>query len=105
MTTNKMWGGRFTRGPATIMEEINTSIGFDKRLAAQDLAGSLAHAAMLAAQRIIAKPDADAIAKGLTAIKHEIETGSFPFPREFAEIPMNVEARLADLIREAAGTL
>src|SRR5258705_14003593 len=105
MTTNKMWGGRFTRGPATIMEEINTSIGFDKRLAAQDLAGSQAHAAMLAAQGIIAKPDADAIAKGLTAIKREIETGSFPFRREFEDIHMNVEARLSELIGESAGRL
>src|SRR5258705_5676906 len=105
MTKNKRGGGGFTRGPATIMEEINTSIGFDKRLAAQDLAGSQAHAAMLAAQGIIAKPDADAIAKGLTAIKREIETGSFPFRREFEDIHMNVEARLAELIGEAAGRL
>src|SRR5712675_925930 len=105
MTTNKMWGGLFTRGPATIMKEINTSIGFDKRLASQDLAGSQAHAAMLAAQGIIAKADADAIAKGLTAISKEIEAGSFPFRREFEDIHMNVEARLAELIGEAAGRL
>src|SRR5258706_12045233 len=103
MTTNKMWGGRFTRGPAAVMEEINTSIGFDKRLAAEDLAGSQAHAAMLAAQGIITQGDADAIAKGLTAIKREIEAGSFPFRREFEDIHMNVEARLAELIGEAAG--
>src|SRR5258705_6727816 len=102
MTTNKMWGGRFTRGPATIMEEINTSIGFDKRLAAQDLAGSQAHAAMLAAQGIIAKPDADAIAKGLTAIKREIETCSFPFPLEVRYIHMNMEAGLVELLGDAS---
>ena len=63
MTANKIWGGRFTRGPAAIMEEINTSIDFDKRLAPQDLTGSQAHAAMLAAQGIITKSDADSIAK------------------------------------------
>ena len=105
MTANKMWGGRFTSGPAAIMEEINTSIGFDKRLAPQDLAGSQAHAAMLAAQGIIAQADADSIAKGLTAIGKEIEAGSFPFRREFEDIHMNVEARLAELIGEAAGRL
>jgi len=105
MTTNKMWGGRFTRGPAAIMEEINTSIGFDKRLAAEDLAGSQAHAAMLAAQGIITQGDADAIGKGLRAIAKEIEGGSFPFRREFEDIHMNVEARLADLIGPAAGRL
>src|SRR5258705_435575 len=102
MSANKMWGGRFTSGPAAIMEEINTSIGFDKRLAAQDLAGSQAHAAMLAAQGIIAKADAQSIAKGLTAIGREIEAGSFPFRREFEDIHMNVEARLAELIGAAA---
>src|SRR5882762_7555758 len=64
MTTNKMWGGRFAQGPAAIMEEINTSIDFDKRLAAHDLAGSEAHAAMLAKQGIIEKSDADTIRKG-----------------------------------------
>jgi argininosuccinate lyase len=105
MTTNKMWGGRFAQGPAAIMEEINTSIGFDQRLAAQDLAGSQAHAAMLAAQGIIAKADAESIARGLTAISSEIEAGSFPFRRELEDIHMNVEARLAELIGEAAGRL
>ncbi|HYH21567.1 MAG TPA: argininosuccinate lyase, partial [Azospirillum sp.] len=58
---SQMWGGRFARGPAAIMEKINASIGFDKRLADQDIAGSKAHAAMLAAQGIIAQSDADAI--------------------------------------------
>jgi argininosuccinate lyase len=100
-----MWGGRFTRGPAAIMEDINTSIDFDKRLAAQDLAGSEAHAAMLAAKGIIGKADADSIAKGLSAIRGEIEAGTFPFRREFEDIHMNVEARLAELIGKAAGRL
>ncbi len=68
MTTNKMWGARFSEGPAAIMEEINTSIDFDKRLAAEDIAGSLAHADMLAAKGIITKADAAKIRKGLVAI-------------------------------------
>jgi argininosuccinate lyase len=105
MTANKMWGGRFKSGPAAIMEEINASIDFDKRLAAHDLKGSEAHAAMLAAQRIIGKADADAIQKGLNAIKREIDGGKFPFRREFEDIHMNVEARLSELIGEAAGRL
>jgi argininosuccinate lyase len=105
MTANKIWGGRFETGPAAIMEEINASIGFDKRLAAQDLAGSDAHAAMLAATGIIEKADGDAIRKGLARIRHEIEAGRFPFRREFEDIHMNVEARLAELIGDAAGRL
>ena len=105
MTTNKMWGGRFAQGPAAIMEEINTSIDFDKRLAAHDLAGSEAHAAMLAKQGIIGKRDADSIREGLAAIRGEIQEGSFPFRREFEDIHMNVEARLCELIGEAAGRL
>src|SRR6266446_823856 len=105
MTANKMWGGRFKSGPAAIMEEINASIDFDKRLAAYDLKGSEAHAAMLAAQRIIEKADADAIHKGLNAIKREIDDGKFPFRREFEDIHMNVEARLSELIGDAAGRL
>jgi len=105
MTTNKMWGGRFTRGPASIMEDINTSIDFDKRLAAHDLAGSEAHAAMLAKQGIIEKKDAASIAEGLAAIRSELENGTFPFRREFEDIHMNVEARLRELIGDAAGRL
>jgi len=105
MTTNKMWGGRFKSGPAAIMEEINTSIDIDKRLWVHDLEGSDAHAAMLAASRIIGKADADAIRKGLRTIGREIRDGKFPFRREFEDIHMNVEARLAELIGEAAGRL
>jgi argininosuccinate lyase len=105
MTTNKMWGGRFKSGPAAIMEDINASIDTDKRLAAHDLKGSEAHVAMLAAQRIIGKADADAIGKGLKAIAREIESGKFPFRKEYEDIHMNVEARLAELVGEAAGRL
>src|SRR5262245_55093625 len=105
MTTNKMWGGRFKSGPAAIMEEINASIDIDKRLAVHDLEGSDAHAAMLAAQRIIGKADADAIRKGLKTIGREIRNGKFPYRKEFEDIHMNVEARLAELIGDAAGRL
>jgi argininosuccinate lyase len=105
MTANKMWGGRFERGPASIMEEINTSVEFDKRLAEQDIAGSQAHARMLAAQGIIAQADADAILKGLDQIATEIAEGRFVFKRELEDIHFNIEARLTELVGEAGARL
>lgn len=103
--TNKMWGGRFQSGPDAIMEEINASIGFDKRLFRQDIAGSKAHAAMLAKQGIISKSDATEIRKGLDQVQAEIEAGTFTFSRALEDIHLNVESRLKDLIGPAAGRL
>ena len=100
-----MWGGRFETGPDAIMEEINASIGFDQRLYAQDIAGSRAHAAMLAAQGIITASDAEKIAEGLDTILSEIEAGSFTFQRSLEDIHMNVESRLATLLGAPAGRL
>ena len=100
-SSNAMWGGRFAAGPDAIMEAINASIGFDKRLAAQDIAGSRAHAAMLAAQGIITDSDAEAIREGLLTVLSEIETGAFPFSTALEDIHMNVEARLIELIGDA----
>ncbi len=100
-----MWGGRFASGPAAIMEEINASIGFDKKLYKEDIKGSSAHAAMLAAQGIISAADYDEIEKGLKAILAEIESGKFVFSRKLEDIHMNIEARLAELIGPAAGRL
>jgi argininosuccinate lyase len=100
-----MWGGRFTSGPDSIMEEINASIDFDRHLYRQDIAASKAHAEMLAKQGIIAADDADKIAHGLDTILSEIEGGTFAFRRALEDIHMNVEARLADLIGPAAGRL
>jgi argininosuccinate lyase len=97
MSANKMWGGRFERGPASIMEEINASIDFDKRLAEQDLAGSKAHARMLARQGIIAQSDADAILKGLDQIRQEIVNGKFVFKRELEDVHFNIESRLTEI--------
>lgn len=102
---NEMWGGRFAQGPDAIMEAINASIDFDKRLYREDIAGSMAHAAMLAENGIISAEDAAAIHKGLTDIRVEIEEGRFPFSREREDIHMNIEARLAELIGPAAGRL
>lgn len=100
-----MWGGRFSVKPAELMQAINVSIGFDKRLAAQDLAGSKAHAAMLEAVGVISPADAAAIQGGLAAIEREMADGVFPFREEFEDIHMNVEARLRELIGPAAGRL
>ncbi len=102
---NAMWGGRFAAGPDAIMEAINASIGFDQRMAAQDIAGSRAHAAMLAATGIITDKDADAIREGLLTILSEIEGGAFGFSTALEDIHMNVESRLKDLIGEPAGRL
>lgn len=103
--SNKMWGGRFGEGPDAIMEEINASIGFDQRLFAQDIDGSKAHCAMLAATGIISKTDADQISMGLTKILGEIQQGTFQFSRALEDIHMNIESRLADMIGPAAGRL
>lgn len=103
--TNKMWGGRFQSGPDAIMEEINASIGFDKRLFRQDIAGSKAHAAMLAKQGIISRSDAAEIRKGLDQVQAEIEAGTFTFSRALEDIHLNVESRLKELIGPAAGRL
>src|SRR5262249_44571742 len=88
-----------------LMQAINVSIDTDRRLWAQDLAGSRAHAAMLAAAKIISDLDNKAIQQGLDAIEAEIAAGTFPFRAEFEDIHMNVEARLAELIGPAAGRL
>lgn len=104
-SSNAMWGGRFAGGPDAIMEAINASIGFDRRLAVQDVQGSRAHAAMLAATGIIQSSDAEAIREGLLAILSEIESGDFEFSVALEDIHMNVEARLKELVGEPAGRL
>ena len=103
--SNAMWGGRFASGPTAIMEAINASISFDRKLYAQDIAGSLAHSEMLAAQGIITAADQKKIAGGLKKILAEIEAGTFEFSTRLEDIHMNVESRLAELIGPAAGRL
>jgi argininosuccinate lyase len=100
-----MWGGRFSGKPAELMQAINVSIGFDRRLAAQDLAGSRAHAAMLLKQGVITSQDELAIQGGLDAIAAEMVAGTFPYREEYEDIHMNVEARLRELIGQPAGRL
>ena len=104
-SANSMWGGRFASGPDAIMEAINASIGFDRRLAAQDIEGSRAHAAMLGATGIVEANDVEAIREGLLTVLSEIEGGTFEFSTALEDIHMNVEARLRELIGEPAGRL
>jgi len=104
-SSNAMWGGRFANGPDAIMESINASIDFDKRMAVQDIAGSIAHATMLAKQNIITASDAEAIKEGLLTILSEIENGTFEYSKALEDIHMNIESRLKEIIGEPAGRL
>src|SRR6202007_3123538 len=102
---NSLWGGRFSGSPAEIMRRINASIDFDKRLYAEDIAGSKAHWAMLVAQSILSPQDGAAITAGLEQIRSEIETGNFACNACHEDTHMTIEARLAELIGPAAGRL
>ena len=103
--TKGIRGGRFKAGPADVMQEINSSIDFDRHLYAQDITGSKAHAAMLVKVGIISQENGDAIIKGLDSIAEEIESGNFEFSQALEDIHMNVESRLGDLIGDAARRL
>src|SRR6056297_1606483 len=104
-TSNQMWGGRFAAGPDAIIQAINASIGFDKRLAVKDVAGSRAHAAMMAATGFVSDSDAEAMREGLLTVLSEIEEGRFEFSTALEDIHMNVEARLKEVVGEPAGRL
>lgn len=101
----KLWGGRFTKGTDKAVEDFTSSIAFDARMYAEDIAGSKAHATMLAKQHIISDADRDAIIAGLTKIKDQIDKGEFPFSVALEDIHMNIEKRLTDDIGEAGGRL
>ncbi len=103
--TSTIWGGRFGAGVSGVMEKINASIDFDKRLYAEDIAGSKAHCTMLAHQGIISPEDRDAILAGLDRVSGEIEEGRFTFDAGLEDIHMNIEHRLSELIGDAAGRL
>ena len=100
-----MWGGRFAATPSEIMDEINCSLDVDRRMAEEDIAGSRAHADMLAEMGIISQADNEAIQSGLDGVLGELRDGSFPYRRELEDIHMNVEARLKELIGAPAGRL
>ena len=102
---NQQWGGRFAAGPSIIMQEINASIGFDRKMWRQDIKGSLAHAAMLAKLGILSTGDEAAIQVGLAEIAREIDAGTFAFDATLEDIHMNIEARLTDRIGDAGRRL
>ena len=93
-----IWGGRFADGPSQLMQEINASISFDKTLYRQDIAGSIAHAKMLADQNILTADDRDQIISGLQQIEKDIAAGTFTFSNQLEDIHMNIETRLVELI-------
>ncbi len=103
--TSKIWGGRFKDKTSELMESINVSINFDKRLASQDIIGSKAHCNMLVKQGIIPNHVGKQILQGLDKINDEISKGQFIFRPELEDIHMNIEQRLKDLIGESAGYL
>ena len=102
---NPIWGGHFAAAPSALMQKINASIDFDKKLYAQDIAGSKAHAAMLAEKKIISAAENEIIQRGLEKILEEIEEGDFIFKPELEDIHMHVEARLKEIIGDASGKL
>jgi argininosuccinate lyase len=102
---NVQWGGRFAAGPSVVMQEINASIGFDRKLWRQDIRGSLAHAAMLAKMGIISLADEGDIRRGLESIAADIEAGRFAFATELEDIYMNIEVRLTERVGEAGKRL
>lgn len=103
--SSAMWGGRFSAGPSAVMEAINASIDVDKRMADQDIDGSLAHAQMLGETGVISSEDAAAIRAGLERVRAEIHAGDFPWSKALEDVHMNVEARLKEIIGEPAGRL
>ncbi|WP_109259547.1 argininosuccinate lyase [Hyphobacterium indicum] len=103
--SNALWGGRFSGSPSEIMESINASIDIDQRMAFEDIAGSMAHARMLAATGIISSEDAAKIEQGLIQIRGEIERGEMQWSKALEDVHMNIEARLKEIIGTPAGRL
>ncbi|HXV50260.1 MAG TPA: argininosuccinate lyase [Candidatus Binatia bacterium] len=101
----KLWGGRFAAGTAESVEAFTASVAVDSRLFRHDIMGSIAHAKMLAKQRIIPARDAQRIVRGLKAIEREIDAGKFVFSAADEDIHMNIERRLSDMIGAAGGKL
>jgi len=104
-SANKMWGGRFDAKPSDLMQEINQSITFDKKLYKQDIKGSTAHAKMLAKIGVLTSAESKKIIDGLKKIEGEIESGKFNFKIELEDIHMNIESRLKEIIGDTAGKL
>ena len=105
MSRQRTWGGRFKEGPAALVQRYTESISFDRALYAQDIAGSKAHAAMLAKVGVLTAAEAAAIASGLDRVKEEIESGHFAWKVEYEDVHMNIESRLIELIGDTGKKL
>ena len=103
--SEKLWGGRFSKTTDEMINEFQASIGFDRRMYREDIAGSIAHAAMLAKVGILSEEDRAAIEKGLKDILAQIEHGDFDFSVALEDIHMNIEKRLTDAIGDAGSRL
>ncbi|MDP3938751.1 MAG: argininosuccinate lyase [Deltaproteobacteria bacterium] len=105
MKRKKPWGGRFKMDTDRMVEAFTSSLAFDRNLAGADIRGSIAHARMLAKQKIITAKDARAIIRGLEEIRREIDSGGFPWREDLEDIHMNIEARLIEKTGEAGKRL
>ncbi|WP_319543556.1 argininosuccinate lyase [uncultured Pseudodesulfovibrio sp.] len=105
MADKKMWGGRFAEGTAASMEAYSESVSFDRRLYAEDIRGSQAHARVLAKQGFLTEGEAMAICDGLDQVRAEIESGNFEWKTEMEDVHMNIESRLTDIIGPLGGKL
>ncbi len=105
MSKAQMWGGRFEQGASSLMQEFSESVSFDSALYAQDIAGSKAHARMMAHVGVITKEEAETLCRGLDAVKTEIESGAFAWNIELEDVHMNIESRLTELVGEVGKKL
>ncbi|NHZ46455.1 lyase family protein, partial [Nitratidesulfovibrio liaohensis] len=105
MAEKKMWGGRFRQATAALVEEYTQSVSFDRALYAQDIAGSKAHARMLAKQGVLTADEAARIVEGLDMVLAEIEGGTFVWRRELEDVHMNIESRLTELVGDVGKKL
>lgn len=103
--SSKLWGGRFKGGTDELVEEYTESVSFDQALYRQDVAGSIAHARMMARQGVISHEDADALCRGLDQVREEIESGVFAWRREREDVHMNIESRLTELVGDVGKKL
>ena len=105
MSKQQTWGGRFRQGPAALVQEYTDSVSYDNALYAQDIAGSKAHARMLARQGVLTAAEAQALVTGLEAVQAEIEAGTFTWRRELEDVHMNIESRLTEIVGDVGKKL
>ncbi len=96
--TSKLWGGRFSEATDSFVQRFTASVNFDQRMAAEDIAGSLAHAEMLCKVGVLSQEELQQIQSGLAQVRQEIEDGRFQWSIELEDVHMNIEARLTELI-------